>query len=68
MSWSLVPAAKITRKASLVVGLSGLSGSGKTYSALLLAKSASSRRERSSGFAPKTTGWLTTRIRASIPA
>ena len=39
MSWSLVPASKITRKASLVVGLSGLSGSGKTYSALLLAKS-----------------------------
>ena len=38
MSWSLVPAAKITRKASLVVGLSGLSGSGKTFSALLLAK------------------------------
>ena len=38
MSWTLVPAAKITRKASLVVGLSGLSGSGKTFSALMLAK------------------------------
>ena len=38
MTWTLVSASKITRKASLVVGLSGLSGAGKTYSALLLAK------------------------------
>ena len=38
MSWTLVPASKISRKSSLVVGLSGLSGSGKTFSALLLAK------------------------------
>ena len=38
MTWNFVPASSITRKASLIIGLSGLSGSGKTYSALMLAQ------------------------------
>ena len=38
MGFTFVPASEVQRKASLIIGLSGLSGSGKTYSALLLAQ------------------------------
>ena len=38
MSFTFVPSSEIKRKASLIIGLSGPSSSGKTYSALLLAQ------------------------------
>ena len=38
MTWTFVPAEQVKRRASLILGVSGLTGSGKTYSALLLAQ------------------------------
>ena len=38
MSFTFVPAEQVTHRASLIVGLSGLTSSGKTFSALLLAQ------------------------------
>lgn len=38
MTWNFIPAEEVKRKASLILGLSGLTSSGKTYSALMLAQ------------------------------
>ena len=45
MSFTFTPAEEVDQKSALIVGLSGLSGSGKTYSALLLAQILAQSRE-----------------------
>ena len=38
MSFTFIPAGEVKRKSAVIIGLSGVSGSGKTYSALMLAQ------------------------------